>query len=157
MADLHPPVQVACAFEGPAERLFEAWLDPAIARLWLFKSPQDENIRAEIDARQDGGFVLTHRRGGYDVEHTGRYLLIERPHRIAFTLEVPGWWSMATKVSVTIGQMGGRLILSLAHEGIPPKMAAGTEEGWSRSLDRLAVLLERMRAEEAGGVPDAVA
>lgn len=157
MADAHPPVRVSCAFAGPAESLFDAWLDPAVARLWLFATPEGLSIRAEIDPRTGGGFVLAENRGGLKVEHGGRYLLVERPHRLAFELRVPPASEVATIVSVAIMQLGEWLILSLTHEGVPPELTERTEQGWSRSLDRLATLLDAARAAELGEAPGAVA
>ena len=53
-------------FDATPERVFDAWLNPATARKWLFTTPADETYTAELDARVGGKWTITARRGGID-------------------------------------------------------------------------------------------
>lgn len=152
MTDTRPPVRVTCAFDVTPGRLFDAWLDPAIARRWLFTTDDGEMASAEIDPRVDGTFAIVERRGAD--AHVGAYLLIDRPNRLAFSLDPPGLGGAKTVVSVAIMQVGDRVsILSLTHEGLPAGTTAWSEMRWSRMLDRLAITLERLAGDGSPAVP----
>jgi uncharacterized protein YndB with AHSA1/START domain len=43
-------VTVSRRFKASPERVFDAWLDPAMARLFLFATPTGQVVRADIDA-----------------------------------------------------------------------------------------------------------
>src|SRR5262245_43078125 len=47
-------VRVASVFDAPAERVFDAWLDPRIARRWLFATASHPTKPIRIDPRAGG-------------------------------------------------------------------------------------------------------
>jgi two-component system cell cycle response regulator DivK len=82
-------VQVRRRFTAPAERVFDAWLDPDTIGEWLFGTPDGTLVRCEADPVPGGRYAIVERRGDEEVLHTGTYEAIERPERIVFTLAVP--------------------------------------------------------------------
>jgi uncharacterized protein YndB with AHSA1/START domain len=132
------PVRVTRRFSASAERVFDAWLDPARAQKFLFATPTGQMVRAEIDARVGGKFVFTDRREGVDVEHMGEYLEIERPRRLVFTFAVPQFSAESTRVSIDIVPLETGCELTLTHEGVLPDYVTRTEAGWGMILDNLA-------------------
>src|SRR5258708_1586719 len=97
MADL----SVTHSFAASPERVFDAGADPAMARRFLFAPPTGEMTRAEVDARVGGKFTFVDRRPDMgDVLHTGEYLEIDRPNRLAFTFGVPAFDPGFSKVVV---------------------------------------------------------
>jgi uncharacterized protein YndB with AHSA1/START domain/predicted SnoaL-like aldol condensation-catalyzing enzyme len=141
-------VKVTHRFEASAERVFDAWLDPAKAGKWLFATKTGKMIRAEIDARVGGGFVFVDRRDGEDVEHIGKYLELDRPRRIVFTFAVKmapftGDPSESTKVTIDIEPKGGGCVLTLTHEGVLRDYVERTNAGWTGILDGLERSLSR--------------
>ena len=137
-------VRVSRRFDAPAERVFDAWLDPQNAGKWLFATPEGEMVRAQIDARVGGQFNFTDRRAGEDIEHTGEYLEIDRPKRLAFNFRVPKFSNEATRIQIELAPaVSGpeATLLTLVHEGVFAEYAARTEEGWNGVLQGLATSL----------------
>ncbi len=127
-------------FDFPVERVFDAWLDPAMARRFLFATPTGQMIRVDIDARVGGNFNIT-RRDGDDVEHVGTYLEIDRPRRLVFTFSVPKYSTQVTRVTIDIKPLPAGCDLTLTHEDVLPEWVEGSRRGWGKILDALAAAL----------------
>jgi uncharacterized protein YndB with AHSA1/START domain len=140
-SDPRATVRVKHRFSQSPERVFDAWLNPAKARKFLFATPTGEMVRAEIDARVGGKFVFVDRRNGEDVEHVGEYLEIDRPLRLVFTFSVPKFSAERTRVVVEIAPLDTGCQLTLTHEGVLPDYAERTKGGWTMILDGLAAAL----------------
>jgi len=134
-------VQVRRRFTASAERVFDAWLDPKTAGRWLFATPTGKMMRVEIDARVGGGFRFTDRREGEDIDHIGRYELIDRPRRLVFSFTVPKFSAQATRVTIDIAAQETGCELTLTHEGVLPDYTERTVGGWTMILLGLAASL----------------
>lgn len=131
-------VHVVRDFAASAERVFDAWLDPATMARWLFATPNGTMVRAEADPVVDGRFVFVDRRDGVDVEHLGRYLEIDRPRRLVFEFAVPRYSAEYTQVQIDIASMAGGCRLELTHRGVLPAYRDRTVDGWTMILEGLA-------------------
>ena len=131
-------VRVTRRFAAPAERVFDAWLDPAIARRFFFATPAGEMIRVAIDPQVGGAFAMVERRNGEEFEHVGEYIVLDRPRRLAFTFAVPKFSSESTSISIDIAALAQGCTLTLTHEGVLPDFAERTEKGWTMILGGLA-------------------
>jgi uncharacterized protein YndB with AHSA1/START domain len=131
-------VSVSKSFDLPAERVYDAWLDPEKIRKW-FSPGLGPMVRVEVDARVGGHFSFVQRREGNDMDHVGEYRVLDRPRRLAFT------WGIAPEppesvVSIEITPSDSGCDLVLTHE-IPAKYADSAEKtkaGWSTLLDLIA-------------------
>jgi len=132
-------------FDFPIERVFDAWLDPAKARQFLFATPTGTLVRVDIDARVGGAFNIT-RRDGDDVEHVGTYLEIDRPRRLVFSFGVPKYSAQLTRVSIDLKPLPTGCELTLTHEGVLPEWLESGRDGWGKILNGLSAHL----AKEAG-------
>jgi uncharacterized protein YndB with AHSA1/START domain len=123
-------------FRQPAERVFDAWLDVSMARRFLFSTDTGEVVRCEIDPRVGGRFVLTDRRPDGDVEHTGEYLVIERPRRLVFTFGIPAASPTFDIVTVEITPQ--------SDGGCSLQLTATMNPEWKDYVDRARVGWERI-------------
>lgn len=138
-------VSVSREIAAPAERVFDAWLDPAEASSFLFATPEGEIIRCEIDARVGGRFLIIDRRPDGDAHHHGKFVEIDRPRLLVFLFRGPhteeGEWSTVT---VEIEALGDNSCLTLTHH-IPEKWASYAEpvrQGWTMILNTLERQME---------------
>jgi uncharacterized protein YndB with AHSA1/START domain len=138
ISDARPTVRVTRRFGAPAERVFDAWLDPKTAGRWLFATATGQMVRVEIDARIGGRFIFVDRRDGEDIEHCGEYVDIDRPRRLVFTFGVPKYSTETTRVCIDIVPRDTGCELTLTHEGVLPEYAERTLGGWTEILGRLA-------------------
>ncbi|MBS1996127.1 MAG: SRPBCC domain-containing protein [Cyanobacteria bacterium SZAS LIN-2] len=136
-------VSVTRHFEASAETVYDAWFDPAIARKFLFATPQGTVVRCEIDAREGGKFVITDRRGDVDFEHVGEYLELSRPDHISFSFGVPQFSTDVSRVSVDIFPVPEKpgCKVTLLHDEVLADYQSKTHEGWSNILNALAQTL----------------
>ena len=60
-------VRVDARYGALPERVFNAWLDPDVARQWLFATATRPLAHVAIDARAGGSFRFVERQGGAGV------------------------------------------------------------------------------------------
>lgn len=136
-------------FAAPPERVFDAWLDPAQARRFLFATQGGEITECEIDARVGGSARIVDRRASGDAVHRLRFEVIERPHLLVFLFAADpaedGEW---TRVIIAIAPSGDGCTLALTHE-MDPQWAdyePQTRQGWTTILASLANIMEKIDA-----------
>jgi uncharacterized protein YndB with AHSA1/START domain len=136
-------------FRVPAERVYDAWLDPARVRVWLSASLKSfglaGDIRSvEIDARVGGKFLFTDMRNGTEARHWGQYLELDRPHKIVFT------WIVAESeqadpsiVTLTITPDEKGCVATIVHRMDEKwlEYVSRTEAGWSRMLEQVDAIV----------------
>ncbi len=139
-------VSLTRTFAAAPERVFDAWLDPAQVRRFLFATPDGEMTQVEIDPMVGGEALIVERRGDKEALHRLRYEAIDRPHRLVFLFKaciaggpVADEW---TRVSISIHAEGQGALLALTHEGVWPDYEDKTREGWTMILASLATVLE---------------
>jgi uncharacterized protein YndB with AHSA1/START domain len=133
------PVVVRRTIPIPRERVFDAWLDPA--RLARFMRPGSTGrTTADVDARVGGRFriVMYHPNSKAGTEHTGEYLLIDRPRRLSFTWCSTNTDDKDTTVTIEFLDRDGATEVVLTHTQLPPKQLEGHRKGWSDILAALA-------------------
>jgi uncharacterized protein YndB with AHSA1/START domain len=143
-------VRVARRFTASAERVFDAWLEPAMIGQWMCGPGvrNEEIVRLSLDARVGGRFSFVVRRQGQDIDHVGTYLELDRPRRLVFT------WAIAenlkdeaqdnSRVSIDIVPLAAGCELTLTH-AMHPKWAGyadRTQAGWTTMLEALGRVLE---------------
>ena len=135
-------VRATRRFRASPARVFAAWIDPSIARQWLFATASHPVAHVEFDARPGGTFRLVDRRRDALVEYSGEFLLVDPPRRLGFTLAQDELSAAITHVIVEIGRASSGCTLSLIHEQVPKGRARDMEGRWCGMLYGLAELLE---------------
>lgn len=140
-----PIVHVTRTIAAPAERVFDAWLDPAmIARFIVGPDVREEElVHINVDPRVGGRFSFLVKRGGQPIDHVGTYREIDRPRRLVFTWGVDEEQGDKSIVTIEINPRGESCDLTLTH-AIHPDWAEYTErtqQGWTLITGKLAAAL----------------
>lgn len=143
-----PNATVTQQLDASPERVFDAWIDPALLGRWMFGPGirDEEIVRLTTDPRVGGVFSFVVRRGDAELDHMGRYLELDRPRRLAFTWAVAPAADGESRIEVDIrGSSPGSSEVTVTHHLLPDwtPHAARIEEGWGRMLGALARALTR--------------
>ena len=140
MTDLS--VNIHKTIPAPIERVYDAWLDPALLARFILPAPGMPNPEVENDPREGGRFTIVMHVGDERIPHRGTYLALERPTRIEFSWESP-YSTDDSVVTLRFESLdANRTRVELTHlRFIDEEARANHEGGWSRILDELAGLL----------------
>lgn len=131
-------VRVRRRIAAPAQALFDAWLDPESIAAWM--RPFDTvRTQAQADPVAGGSYRIDmHQPDGGVVVHVGKYVEIERPHRLVFTWSSPATQHRDSLVTIEFVESAGATEVSLTHEQLPEYMAQAHVGGWTSALEKLA-------------------
>ncbi len=132
-------VRVSRQVRAAPKRIFDAWLSADEARTFLFAGRLGDTISAEIDARVGGRFRIVRHWDGQDVEYSGEYLEIDRPHRLVFSLFVEKYAQRDDRVIVELAPVEEQSLIVLTHEFSlrDPTERSRIERGWLTVVDAL--------------------
>jgi uncharacterized protein YndB with AHSA1/START domain len=120
------------------ECVFDTLIDPEKARNFMFASPSGEKVNAAIDARVGGSFLFVDKKDEGGV-HMGKFLEIDRPHRIVITLIFKKICDDITNLTIEIiPEYNGCSTLTFYHE-VPANWSeykTFLDDGWEDVLDR---------------------
>ncbi len=144
-------VRATHRFSAPAERVFDAWLTPAQASRFLFRTRTGNVMQCMITPEVGGGFTVTDRRptadgdeSVFDAVHMGKYLEIERPRRLVFELTVLTYTEMTTRVTVEVAPLGPQSSeLTITHDLGSTDQARANEETSRKGWTTMLALMER--------------
>ena len=139
---MRSPLRVTRRYDAPLERVFDAWINPAIAGTWLFATASRPMASVEIDAREGGRFRLVDEQDGQVIEYAGQYVEISPHRRLVFTLALERRPHEMTRVIVEIAPLNAQSNLTLVHENVPAEMAAGLKARWTGILYGLGVMFD---------------
>jgi uncharacterized protein YndB with AHSA1/START domain len=140
-ADSQVTVRVQRAYDHPPERVFDAWLDPALLGRWMFGPAirDEEIVRLSVDPHVGGSFSFVVRRQGTEIDHVGQYLEIDRPRRLVFTWGTADTLPDTSRVTIDIVKKETGCELTLTHDMDPKwaEYAERTESGWRKMLEAI--------------------
>ena len=138
----HAAIRVTHRYDAPSARVFFAWLDPEVARRWLFATASRPMAHVEIDARAKGAFCFVDRRDDEIARYTGEYVEIFPHRRLVFKLSLENRPHVVTRVTVEIAPLKKGCDLTLTHEDVPSDHAEHIEARWTGILYGLGVTLD---------------
>ena len=135
------PVEIHRSIFAQPEKVFDAWVKPELIRKWLFVGPTSEIINIEIDLRVQGKFSILEFENSTNeyIDHYGKYIKIDRPRKLAFTLSVPKHFPGETVVSIEIVATQNETELRLTQTGVSKDV---TEGSWIKMFGQLSLVLE---------------
>ena len=125
-----------------AERLFEAWTEPARLKEWW--GPASVSCTdAEIDLRVGGRYRIANQfPDGKIVWIAGEFEIIEPPHRLVYSWRIEPSAQPPERVTVLFEPGAGATEVIVVHERIPDSVTRDQHErGWQGCLDGLTELL----------------
>jgi uncharacterized protein YndB with AHSA1/START domain len=133
-------------FAAPITATFDAWTTVEVLRIWWPAGPGWDTPVAELDARVGGRLRLVMRDpNGMEFGGEGRYLAIERPHRLAFTWRwdtaALGTHDQLIEVTFTDNRDGSTTV-RLTNSGLTAAEEPLHREGWDASFDNLDAVLK---------------
>ena len=127
---------------APRERVFAAWIDPESLREWMCPGEMT-SAEARIDARVGGTYRLVMKDATRAVDHTGEYLVVDRPSKLVFTWISNSTGNRPTLVTVDLLDRGGACEVVLTHERFGDmEQVQRHARGWGTILDKLALHVE---------------
>jgi uncharacterized protein YndB with AHSA1/START domain len=135
-------VTVNQKFSADAERVYDAFLDVATARQFLFATPAGKILRAEIDPHVGGALTFVDLRGGEEFAHIGHYVELERPSRIVFTFSVPQFSEEVATVEIDITTNEAGCSVELTHRAVSEPCVEGARAEWARMLAKADSVLQ---------------
>lgn len=139
-------VVVSRVFAAPAERVFEAWLDPETLSKFMTPGPGMTVPKATADPTVGGRFEIVMQAGDQQIPHAGTYKEISRHSRLAFTWESP-FSEPDSVVTLDFEEVDGGVQLTLTHVKFPSQESRDNHEGgWTHILECLGPVTESGQA-----------
>jgi uncharacterized protein YndB with AHSA1/START domain len=134
-------LRIERTFAAPPGTTFDAWTSADVLRLWWPAGPGWDTPVAEVDARVGGRLRLVMRDpDGAEFGGEGRYVVLDRPHRLAFTWrwDSPEMGGHDQRVEVTFtGNGDGTTTVVLINSGLTEADERDHREGWLASFVNL--------------------
>jgi len=145
--------KVTHRFRASPERVFDAFVDPALARrwqaAWLRRNGESGNLTdVELDPRVGGQLILNDGHQGPHARHFGKFLVLDRPSKIAFS-----WMPSAAEVDdpdlvnliIEPEPDGPGSVVTLYNtlHAEAEEDLAETERGWMAMLGGIEDVIER--------------
>lgn len=135
-ANIQQPMQVSRSIDASPEVVFNAWLAPDKIRRWMYRNPTNEICTCTTDGVVGGDFQIVERVGDELIDQFGKYVEVQEPNKLVFSLQVPKHFSGETLVTVGIEAAVYGCDVTLTHTGVPPE----AEHDWRKMLDSLALM-----------------
>jgi uncharacterized protein YndB with AHSA1/START domain len=125
--------------QAAPELVYDEWLDPEALRDWMCPRPA-RCLAVESEPWVGGRLRIDIADGGTEFFVTGRYLVLDRPARLAFTWTCSTWpdTSVESVVNVLLEAHGsGQTLMTIEHSLLPPGLTDQHARGWTAIAGQL--------------------
>lgn len=142
--DRNHSIQITWKFPHPPAKLWQAWTDPAIAKLWFGSDPNGKGLEAKMDVRVNGSFSVTFANSdGSEFTCQGIYKEIEPYTRLVFTWGWANQPEVDELITLEFSPDGDGTLMSFEQSNIDPSTTLHNyEEGWRSTFQKLEKALE---------------
>jgi len=138
-------VQIKWKFSHPPARVWQAWTDPSIAKLWFGSDPNGKVLDAKFDVRISASFSVTFANSDR-TEFTcqGTYKVIDPYTRLVFTWGWANQPDVAELVSLQFNPDEHGTLMLFKQSNINPETTLHNyEEGWRSTFQKLERALQK--------------
>ena len=139
-------VQISWKFSHPPVKVWQAWTDPSIAKLWFGSDPNGKVVEANIDLHINGSFSVTFvNSDGSEFTAQGIYKEIEENVRLVFTWGWANQPDVAELISLQFTPNEHGTLMRFEQSNIDPQTTLHNyEEGWRSTFQKLEKALEKL-------------
>jgi uncharacterized protein YndB with AHSA1/START domain len=138
-----PAAVVRRVLPATPDVVYDEWLDADAFAEWMCPRPA-RATKIELDPRVGGRLRIDIDDCGFMLYVTGRYIDLDRPHRLAFTWKCSTWApsDQDSVVTVTLEPQDDRhTLMTIHHALLPPELIGGHQQGWTRIAEQLDDIL----------------
>jgi uncharacterized protein YndB with AHSA1/START domain len=137
-------IKIERHFSQAPEKLWQAWTDPGIVKLWFGSDPNGTGLDAVLDVRVGGSYAVTFANSNGD-EYTaqGIYQEVDLHKKLLFTW---GWKDqphIKEMVAVQFQADGDGTLMTFEHLDIDANTSHNYEKGWRTTFDKLEKALKK--------------
>ncbi len=136
-------IRISWNFPHPPAKLWQAWTDPAIARLWFGSDPNGKVLDAKFDVQVNGTFAVTFSNSdGTEFTCQGQYKEVIPNQRLVFTW---GWINPLEStelISLQFTPSEQGTVMMFEQSNIDPNTSHNYEEGWRSTFQKLEKALD---------------
>lgn len=137
-------IKIERHFSTTQQKVYEAWTDPQIIKLWFGSDPNGTGLDAVLDVRVGGAYAVTFANStGEEYTAQGTYQEVEPNKKLAFTW---GWEDephIKESVAVQFQPDGDGTLMTFEHLDIDANTSHNYENGWRTTFDKLEKALEK--------------
>ena len=135
-------LQLEHHFLHPPSKVWQAWTDPAVVKMWFGSDPNGIVLDATLDVRVNGSFrVKFSNSDGTEYIAKGIYKNVETNRKLSFTW---GWEdrpSIIESISLEFKGETQGTVMSFTHHDIDKDTAHNYAEGWRSTFKKLEKVL----------------
>lgn len=145
-------IKIVREFSASPETVFDTFTKPENMHVWW-----TDQTTFDIDLRVGGHWTIVRKEDNTTYTAIGKYLEVERPHRLKYTYAMPQFSPNSDTITIDIESDGkGGSIMTYTHEGpdVVEELASvksgdmsESEKGWRKGFDLIEAAFSNPKAK----------